>query len=407
MLAAGGVALASATPPAANPNESDLMDSAIFDELEQTMRSQGAEAALERLCVTLRDRKEYANLFYALLLKKRHALGLPPVQSGAADDLPQDLQGPYEDAIREAGRLVGRLYLQENNIPHAWMFYRMLGEPAPVAEAIEAYRPKEDEDSSQIINIAFHEGVHPRKGFDLLLERNGICSAITTLGGYEFPHGAEAREYCIKRLVRALHRELLERLSAEIARQEGTTPTATSVNELIAGRDWLFQDDFYHVDVSHLGAVVQMSIHLPACEELKLARELCAYGKRLSTRFQYNSDPPFEDQYRDYDVYLAILAGEDVEAGIDHFRAKADNADPETVGTYPAEVLVNLLLRLDRTAEALEVAKRHLALVEDRRLTCPTITELCQRTGDYAALAEVARKQENPVQFVAGLLAAR
>jgi len=25
--------------------------------------------------------------------------------------------------------------------------------------------------------------------------------------------------------------------------------------ELIAGRDWLFADDIYHIDVSHLGAV--------------------------------------------------------------------------------------------------------------------------------------------------------
>jgi hypothetical protein len=383
------------------------MDSAIFDDLQQTLQTQGTEAALERLCDTLRERKDYGNLFYALLLKKRHALGLAPLSTGAADDLPQDLQGPYEDAIRESGRLVGRLFLQDNNIPHAWMFYRMLGEMEPVAEAIEHYRPTEGEDCSQIVNIAFHEGVHPRKGFDLILERNGICSAITTLGGYEFPHGAEAREYCVKRLVRALHQELLERLAAEIAREEGKAPAATSVAEMIAGRDWLFQDDFYHIDVSHLGAVVQMSVQLPPGEELNLARELCAYGRRLSTRFQYNSDPPFEDQYRDYGIYLAILAGEDVEAGIAHFREKADNADPETVGTYPAEVLVNLLLRLGRTVEALQVARRHLALVEDRRLTCPTISELCQRTGDYATLAEVARQQENPVQYVASLLAAK
>ena len=58
------------------------------------------------------------------------------------------------------------------------------------------------------------------------------------------------------------------------------------VRELIAGRDWLFQDDFYHIDVSHLGAVVQMSVHLPPGEELDLARELCAYGERLAPRLR-------------------------------------------------------------------------------------------------------------------------
>ena len=48
-----------------------------------------------------------------------------------------------------------------------------------------------------------------------------------------------------------------------------------------------------------------------------------------------------------------------------------------------------------------------LARVDDRRLTCPSIAELCQRTGDYATLAEVARQQDNPVHFVAGLVAAK
>ena len=32
-------------------------------------------------------------------------------------------------------------------------------------------------------------------------------------------------------------------------------------------------------------------------------------GQRLSPRFQYASDPPFEDQYKDYGLYLAALAG--------------------------------------------------------------------------------------------------
>ena len=66
-----------------------------------------------------------------------------------------------------------------------------------------------------------------------------------------------------------------------------------------------------------------------------------------------------------------------------------------------------MLLRLNRTAEALAVARRYLAASGDeRRLTCPGIVELCQRTGHYRTLAEVARQQDNPVHFVAGLIAA-
>jgi hypothetical protein len=283
----------------------------------------------------------------------------------------------------------------------------MLGEADPVALALEKFQPAEGDDCHPLVDIAYHQGVHPRKGFDLILDRFGICSAITMLGGQEFPHGPEVRDYCIKRVVRALYQELHDRLSVEIERHDGTKPTAQSVRELIAGRDWLFAEDFYHIDVSHLGAVVQMAVHLGPCAELDMARQLCAYGQRLSPRFQYNSDPPFEDQYRDYGVYLAILAGDDVAGGLAHFRKKADEADPETIGTYPAEVLVNLLLRLGRTGEALAAARKYLASADDRRLSCPGILELCQRTNDYRLFADVAREQDNPVQFVAGLIAAR
>src|SRR5581483_5445834 len=119
-----------------------------------------------------------------------------------------------------------------------------------------------------LVDIAYHQGVHPRRGFDLVLDRFGICSAITTVSGHEFPHGQAVREYCVTRLVRTLYRELAERLKADIVRREGSAPATDSVRELMEGRDYLFEDEFYHVDVSHLGAVVQMATHLPPGEEL-------------------------------------------------------------------------------------------------------------------------------------------
>ncbi len=383
------------------------MDPQLYDDLQRAIDTEGPTAAIDRLCDALRQRKDYSNLFYALLMKKRHELGVCPIPTGPTQELPASAHEPYEEAIRQAGRQAGQLYLDEGNIPHAWMFYRMLGEVEPVAAALEKVQPAEGEDCSPLVDIAYHQGIHPKKGFDLILDRFGICSAITMLGGQEFPHGPDVRDYCVKRVVRALYQELHDRLSVEIERQEGKKPSAEKVSELIAGRDWLFADDIYHIDVSHLGAVVQMSVHLGPSAELDMARELCVYGKRLSPRFQYNSDPPFEDQYRDYGIYLAILAGDDVEGGLAHFRKKAEEADPETVGTYPAEVFVNLLLRIGRASEALAIARRFLAGVDDRRLTCPSIMELCQRTNDFQTLAAVAREQDNPVQFVAGLIAAR
>src|SRR5207247_457459 len=127
--------------PSPRASQKTIMDPTLFDQLAHALEHESPQTAIERLCATLRERKDYAALFYALLLKKRHELGVSPVPSGPSQDLPAKLHEPYEDAIREAGRLVGRLYLDAGDIPRAWAYFRMLGEPAPVADALEKVRP--------------------------------------------------------------------------------------------------------------------------------------------------------------------------------------------------------------------------------------------------------------------------
>jgi hypothetical protein len=390
------------------------MDPALFDELQQILETQGADAAIARLCDRLTEQKDYHSLFYAILMDTRHRLGVNPLPTGSYHDLPKESLPSYEEAIRSAGRHVGNLYLKEGQLPQAYSYFRMLNEPEPVRNALEDFQPGAEEDIQPIVQIAFYEGVHPRKGFDWILSRYGLCSAITTLSSQDLQQAPEVRQYCIQRLVRALYAELRERLAAEIERHEDKRPVEAdapadapgAVRKMIVGRNYLFADDSYHIDVSHLSSVVQMSVSLQPCAELDIARELCEYGRHLTGRFTNAGDPPFEDLYKSHGAYLAILAGDDVERNLDFFREQAANADPQTVGTYPAEVLVNLLLRLQRPAEALAVARKYLVGVDNRQLTCPSVSELCQKVSDYRALADVAREQGDPVHFMAGLLAA-
>src|SRR5262245_54331706 len=193
------------------------MTPALFDQLQTTLRSEGPAAAIDRLCGQLRTNREYNSLFYALLMKKRLELGVSPIPTGPASDLPESQHPVYEDAFRAAAREVGGLYLQEGSLPQAWAFFRMIDDPAPVRAALDTYQPNPDEDLQPLVHIAFYEGVHPRRGFDWILERYGICSAITTAGGSgELPHSDEVKQYCICSLVRALHTELRARLTAEI-----------------------------------------------------------------------------------------------------------------------------------------------------------------------------------------------
>lgn len=384
------------------------MESQIFEKIQRDLDEKGADSAIDNLCEDLRQRKDYHNLFYAMLMKKRHQLGVSVIPTSPALRLPPNVHQEYEEAIRDAARTVGALFLKENNIAHAFSYFNMINEREPLVQALEKYVAQEGEDCEPIVNIAYHQGVHPKKGFDFILKRYGICSAITTLSGNHFPFGEDVRDYCIKKVVRALYDELRNRLRADIQAHEGITPPQDlPVVELIKGRTWLFGEDIYHVDISHLSAVVQMSVHLGACEELNLSRELCEYGQNLSPRMQYHGDPPFEDQYRDYGVYLSILAGEDVETGLNHFRAKVEKLVPEEDGTYPVEVLVNLLLKVGREQEALQLATRYLVNVDERQLTCPGIVELCERTFRFDELARLAKQHNNPVHYLAGLISAK
>ena len=66
-----------------------MTDPMVFDELERQLMDQGPSAAISRLCALLRERKDYSNLFYALLLKKRHELGVSLIPTGPAEDLPE------------------------------------------------------------------------------------------------------------------------------------------------------------------------------------------------------------------------------------------------------------------------------------------------------------------------------
>ena len=380
------------------------LDPAAFDALRQSFEKQGAAAAADQLCAALREAGDYGGLFYALLLKARVGLGVSPFPTGAGD-LPESVHEPYEKAIREAARTVGKLYLDQGNVAQAWPYFRMIGEPGPVAEALASLQPGPDDDVQSLIEIGLYHGANPNKGFDLVLDRYGICNAITTFSGMDFSQIPDAKQHCIARLVRSLEEQLRERLVGDVtSRGEQVSPDAP-ISQLIAGRDYLFEDHGYHIDTSHLSAVAQFSLELTDPEAMKAARELCAYGERLGEPFQQQADPPFEGTYRDYRILLEVLSGEKVEEGLRHFRSKIEDASREG-NTFPAEVYVNLLLRLNRTVEALAVARQYLSGVKDRPLSCPSVYELCQRTGDYEALAATAHERGDPVNYLAGLIEA-
>jgi hypothetical protein len=225
------------------------------------------------------------------------------------------------------------------------------------------------------------------------------------VSGSDLNQNPDLRDYCVGRLTHALYAQLAERLRVDLAGRGTPARDGATVREMVEGHPELFGEDAYHIDTSHLSSVCQMALYLPPGEENKLARELCEYGKRLSPNLRGGGgDAPFEEGYTDFLAYLDAVAGVDVEANLARFREKA-RRESALGASYAAQVYVNLLVKLGRTAEALAAAREFLATEDERNLICPGVSDLARRLNDYEALADAAQARRDAVQFLAGLIA--
>ena len=365
-------------------------------QVETNLRAGGPAAAFAFLAQHYREEKNYPSLFETRLMKKRQELGLPLIQPDPIAELPAEVRQAYDAACTEAAREVGSLYLADGDIERAWPYFRAIGEAEPVIGAIERVEPGEGID--RIIEIALHERVHPRKGFELMLANHGICRAITIFGQYP---GSTGRDECLHLLIRTLHRELVESLKRAIAREEGSAPETENVVELMAGRDWLFGDYTYYVDTSHVVSILRYSLELEDAETLGIAIEIAEYGKHLSSQFQYKGEPPFEDIYVDHAAYLSAISGRDPDGGIAHFRQKLACADSPEVANAAAQLLVLLLARLERYPDAIEISQEHLRDVPASQLACPPLLQLCELAKDFDRLKSVARERGDLLSYAA------
>jgi len=381
-------------------------DQTPFTSVEAALREGGPAAAIGRLTEHLAAAGENRALLDALLLRARLELGMPLVSSGPLAAIAEPMRSQYEEKYVAAIRQVGARYLDAGDIPTAWAYYRVIAETEPVAAAIRIYRPDDnDEKLGAVIEVAFNHGVSPERGFEMILDHYGTCPAISAFDQLP-PHEQGTRSACAARLIRHLHRELAANLRAEIANRGQVVPRLeTPIADLLQTRPWLLADESYHIDISHLSAVVRMSLLVEDREVLALAADLTEYGKRLSPRLLFEGPPPFEKIFDDHGIYLKGLLGQEVDQAVAHFRGKvAVGGAVENDPSIPAQTLVNLLVHAGELDAAIDVAADHLAGLPESALSCPSLAQLCVRAGQPARLAEVAREQEYLVIYTAALL---
>jgi hypothetical protein len=379
----------------------------LFSWIDDVSRERSGDAVFEQLADRFRREKDYRQLFDARLMKKRLELGLPLVSQVSLEDVPKDIQQRYQQGYVEAAREVGELLLADGEIARAWPYFRAVGNTDPIASALERFEsprfdtPESQEAVNSAIHIAFQEGLHPRKGFELILQHYGMCRALTMFEAYPQRDG---KHESLRLLVRALHSELVANLKRAIAAVEGTAPDGNSIAALIAGRGWLFENNAQHTDSSHIVSLLRFSCDLTDDDSLKLAVEIADYASHLGPMFQYEEDPPFDRPYDDRGIYLKALLGQEVDRAVGHFEEKAERFEPLQYGTRPGEVLVTLLVRLERHDAAIRAFQRYVSGANRQELSCPSLAELCQMAGDFEQLKQVAREESDPLTYLAGVV---
>ncbi len=373
----------------------------LFAEIEAAFSSGGTESALSTLANRLQAAKRFQELFQVRLMQIRERHKLPIADDVELEKLPEPLRGEMEREYLEACREVGWGLFQLGQIRDAWRYLRPAGEQSKVAAELKQIAAGEGE-KHELIDIALHEGVAPELGFELLLREHGTCNAISAMETVMNQFSLPVRQTAAAMLVRQLHRELLASVSSNIAEREQKTPVDKSLAALIGPREWLFAEKRYHVDVSHLAAVVRSAQLIEDHATLRLALDLTEYGRRLDPEHQISDDEPFADTYPSHALFFAAQLGTQVDETVAFFAARAAAVRTQPSGLFPAEVYVTLLVRLKRLRDAIAAHEQYLA---GRAASgfAPSLRELCKMAGDFEPLVNRSRAEGDLIGFVTGL----
>lgn len=372
-----------------------------IDAMKQALSAEPtSQEIVDALQQTLLAEKDYHRIFDAKLIGIRQQMGLPLTQPTSLENVPADKEQEFRDAYVNAAREVGTLFLDDGRLGDAWAYFRTIGEPEPVRAAIEKIQvPREpDEKFDEILNVALYEGAHVARGLEFLLKTHGTCNTVTAFSQLQQQMTPDERRTAAAMMVKTIYDDLQSTLRREVeARMPVLNPNA-GIKELITGRDWLFAEGNYHIDVSHLHSTVGFARALNADDpELKLAIELCDYGSMLASQLQYPGDVPFDEYYTANRHFLRCLAGEEQDAGVNYFleRLKAEPDEPDQ--QLIAFVLLDLAERINRTEEILAQTATFVSKMEDPNGF--SFTKLCVELQQTEMLEKAAVANDDPLAY--------
>ena len=379
------------------------MTKIAYDKLDNAFYERGAVSGLDELIADLQGDSDHHALFRSLLLRKRFELGLPLVNAGDLSGVPDETRKAYETFVEHTCREIGARCLDVKwgtpSIAQAWRYFRTLGEKKPIQDALDKIEPANATDDD--MNIAIEQGVHPRRGFQIILERDGLCRAIS-LYDDEYSTNLADKKFAASMLVKQLYKDLVNAVSRLILERFGELPPETDLVDLIRHRPWLFENSQTHADPQHIAAISRIGLITESNEDLIMTLSIAEFGRMLDPRHKPSGRAPFEAGFNDYALYARALLGQNVATTVEHFRARLSIYDA-TNSNYPAEMVVMLLWRTGQKSEALHVWQHYLSQEppEIAGIVIPSFYDLCIEAGEFGKLADTARSQGDMAAWAA------
>ena len=365
------------------------------------------DAILDAAEKTLTVQSDFHRLFDAKLIRVRHRLGLPITQPTSLRNIPEEHDVAFRDAYTAAAREVGQRFLDAGQLADAWAYFRTINETASVRAAIAkkvAEVPHEPGAGlDELLNLALYEGAHIVEGLKLLLRTHGTCNTVTAMGQVMPQMTPDERRQAAAMMVRNIYGDLQANVRRDVERRQPLVKQNASLRELIQGREFLFAEGGYHIDVSHLHSTVSFARHLDRdCPELQLAIELSDYGAQLAEPLRYPSDVPFDDYYVANRHFLNALAGVEVDESMQYFIDRLQREPDAPDQRMIAFVIADLGQRVERTSMALEAAAPFLKQMEDPAGF--SFTAYCVGAKRYDILESSARENNDVLGLATVLL---
>lgn len=364
------------------------MSDRIFQAMDK-VASQGLEAMLREVVRAGSDEHDWFRVWQAQSHLKRLELGLPESAESKEDlERKKDSWQQLMEATNQFRAEAAEHYKAEGKFAKAASNFLEAGRDKEAISMFIQEGSRESLDSAAF--LALSSGIDYKFGFDHFIQHGNIETAFSNLNTISFSNnfGIEERQQWGEYLTKAAYRAVVEKIKAEIEKQEGQKPKGETITQLLEGRDNMhifvydgnidrdFRDSLMYANASSDPEIIQIGIELNAFQARK------------------NQEECKKEGYQRTEMYLKgkLIGSEEC---IQYLIRKAEESQARDNGgiNSDAERAVEVLGYHKKYNVALEIAGRFLSPQHRTRFI------LLEKLGDTQKLAAAYREVDNPIEY--------